>query len=164
MKLTAKEQKIARLALDKAAQPGERQAAAAKLIESLRARGVTLEDIEGVRIPWLFGPIRAVIGLIILSFVVKYVGMSPHSGVEMAKFIDQLVIGVPVPSPTTYPKPMESSTSVVPSLTEKEIADNIAKEKAAEAKRLEGLDKLRQSLIRESQGSDTIIAATPAPQ
>ena len=57
-----------------------------------------------------------------------------------------------------------ASTSVVPALTEKEIADNIAKEKAAEAKRLEGLDKLRQSLILESQGSDTIIAATPAPQ
>jgi hypothetical protein len=46
MKLTPKEKKIARLALDKAAQPGERQAAAAKLIESLYARGVTIEDIE----------------------------------------------------------------------------------------------------------------------
>ena len=40
MKLTEKEEKIARLALDKAAQPGERQAAAAKLIESLYVRGV----------------------------------------------------------------------------------------------------------------------------
>ena len=93
-----------------------------------------------------------------------YTTNPPHSGVEMAEFIDQLVAGVPVPSPTPYPKPMESSTSVVLALTEKEIADNIAKEKAAEAKRLEGLDKLRQSLIRESQGSDTIIGATPAPQ
>jgi hypothetical protein len=46
LKLTEKEQKIARLALDKAAQPGERQAAAAKLIESLCARGVTIDDIE----------------------------------------------------------------------------------------------------------------------
>jgi len=47
---------------------------------------------------------------------------------------------------------------------EKETADNIAKEKAAEAKRLESLEKLRESLIRESQGSDTIIGAKPAPQ
>jgi hypothetical protein len=46
MKLTAKEQKVARLAFDKAAQPGERQAAAAKLIESLSLRGVSVEDIE----------------------------------------------------------------------------------------------------------------------
>jgi type IV secretory pathway TrbL component len=38
MKLTEKEQKVARLAFDKAAQPGERQAAAAKLIESLSRR------------------------------------------------------------------------------------------------------------------------------
>jgi hypothetical protein len=44
MKLTEKEEKIGRLALDKAAQPGERQAAAAKLIESFCARGVTIED------------------------------------------------------------------------------------------------------------------------
>ena len=46
MKLTEKEEKIARLAFDKAAQPGERQAAAAKLIESLYIRGVSVEDIE----------------------------------------------------------------------------------------------------------------------
>ena len=46
MKLTEKEQKVARLALDKAAQPGERQAAAAKLIESFYVRGVRVEDIE----------------------------------------------------------------------------------------------------------------------
>jgi hypothetical protein len=46
MKLTEKEQKIARLALDKGAKDGERQAAAAKLIDSLCARGVTVEDIE----------------------------------------------------------------------------------------------------------------------
>ncbi len=46
MKLTEKEQKIARLALDKGAKDGERQAAAAKLIDSLYARGVTVEDIE----------------------------------------------------------------------------------------------------------------------
>jgi hypothetical protein len=32
MKLTEKEEKVARLALDKAAQPGERQAAAAKTL------------------------------------------------------------------------------------------------------------------------------------
>ena len=52
MKLTEKEEKIARLALDKAAQPGERQAAAAKLIESFCARGVTIDDIgnESVRV------------------------------------------------------------------------------------------------------------------
>ena len=54
MKLTEKEEKIARLALDKAAQPGERQAAAAKLIESFRARGVTIDDIgnESVRVEY----------------------------------------------------------------------------------------------------------------
>ena len=46
MKLTEKEEKIARLAFDKAAQPGERRAAAAKLMESLYARGVSVEDIE----------------------------------------------------------------------------------------------------------------------
>jgi hypothetical protein len=46
MKLTEKEEKIARLALDKGAQIGERQAAAAKLIESLYQRGVSVEDIE----------------------------------------------------------------------------------------------------------------------
>jgi hypothetical protein len=46
MKLTEKEQKIARLALDKGAKDGERQAAAAKLIDSLYACGVTVEDIE----------------------------------------------------------------------------------------------------------------------
>jgi hypothetical protein len=48
MRLTAKEEKIARLALDKGAQPGERDAAAIKLINSLHARGVTVEDIEKV--------------------------------------------------------------------------------------------------------------------
>jgi hypothetical protein len=48
MRLTAKEEKIARLALDKGAQPGERDAAAIKLINSLQARGVTVEDIEKV--------------------------------------------------------------------------------------------------------------------
>jgi hypothetical protein len=46
MKLTEKEEKLARLALDKGAKDGERQAAAAKLIESLYKRGVTVEDIE----------------------------------------------------------------------------------------------------------------------
>ena len=46
MKLTDKEEKIARLALDKAAHNGERAAAAAKLFESLHARGVTVEDIQ----------------------------------------------------------------------------------------------------------------------
>ena len=46
MKLTEKEEKIARLAFDKAAQPGERRAAAMKLVESLYARGVSVEDIE----------------------------------------------------------------------------------------------------------------------
>ena len=46
MKLTEKEEKIARLAFDKAAQPGERRAAAVKLMESLYARGVSVEDIE----------------------------------------------------------------------------------------------------------------------
>ena len=46
MKLTEKEQKIAWLALDKGAKDGERQVAAAKLIDSLYARGVTVEDIE----------------------------------------------------------------------------------------------------------------------
>lgn len=51
MKLTEKEEKIARLALDKAAQPGERQAAAAKLIESLYVRGVSVEDIEKESVP-----------------------------------------------------------------------------------------------------------------
>jgi hypothetical protein len=54
MKLTEKEEKIARLALDKAAKAGERQAAAAKLIESLYARGVKVEDIlkETVRVEY----------------------------------------------------------------------------------------------------------------
>jgi hypothetical protein len=46
VKLTEKKEKIARLALDNAAQPGERQAAAAKLIESFCVRGVSVEDIE----------------------------------------------------------------------------------------------------------------------
>jgi hypothetical protein len=46
MKLTEEEQEIARLALDKGAKDGERQAAAAKLVESLYARGVSVEDIE----------------------------------------------------------------------------------------------------------------------
>lgn len=49
MQLTAKEEKIARLALDKGAQPGERESAAIKLINSLYARGVTVEDIEKIR-------------------------------------------------------------------------------------------------------------------
>ena len=45
MKLTEKEEKIARLALDKAAKEGEQASAANKLIESLKARGVTVEDL-----------------------------------------------------------------------------------------------------------------------
>jgi hypothetical protein len=45
MKLTEKEEKIARLALDNGAKDGERAAAAKKLIESLHARGVSVEDI-----------------------------------------------------------------------------------------------------------------------
>jgi hypothetical protein len=48
MQLTDKEEKIARLALDKGAQPGERESAAIKLINSLHARGITVEDIEKV--------------------------------------------------------------------------------------------------------------------
>jgi hypothetical protein len=48
MQLTAKEEKIARLALDKGALPGERDTAAIKLINSLHERGVTVEDIEKV--------------------------------------------------------------------------------------------------------------------
>ena len=50
MKLTAKEEKIARLALDKGAKNGERQAAAIKLIESLYARGVQVEELEAGKI------------------------------------------------------------------------------------------------------------------
>jgi hypothetical protein len=46
VKLTEKEQKIVRLAFDKAAQPEERRAAAVKLMESLYARCVSVEDIE----------------------------------------------------------------------------------------------------------------------
>jgi hypothetical protein len=88
----------------------------------------------------------------------------PQSGVAAAKFVDELAAGNQEPSPTPFPKPTGSATLVSPALTEKEIADNIAKEKAAEAKRLESLDKLRESLIRESQGSDTVIGAKPAPQ
>jgi hypothetical protein len=45
MKLTEKEEKIARLALDPAAKDGEQASAANKLIESLKARGVRVEDI-----------------------------------------------------------------------------------------------------------------------
>ena len=46
MKLTEKEEKIARLALDPSAKDGERASAAKKLIESLMARGVSVEDIQ----------------------------------------------------------------------------------------------------------------------
>jgi hypothetical protein len=46
MKLTDKEEKIARLALDKGAKDGERDAAAKKLIESLYKRGVRVEDLQ----------------------------------------------------------------------------------------------------------------------
>jgi hypothetical protein len=46
MKLTEKEEKIARLALDPGAKEGEKAAAALKLIESLKARGITVEDIQ----------------------------------------------------------------------------------------------------------------------
>jgi hypothetical protein len=46
MKLTAKEEKITRLALDPAAKDGERASAALKLIESLRARGATVESLQ----------------------------------------------------------------------------------------------------------------------
>jgi hypothetical protein len=54
VKLTEKEAKIARLAFDKAAQPGERRVAAVKLMESLYVRGVSVEDIarESVRIEY----------------------------------------------------------------------------------------------------------------
>lgn len=45
MKLTEKEKKLARLALDKGAKAGERQAAA-KLIESLYKRGVTDQETQ----------------------------------------------------------------------------------------------------------------------
>jgi hypothetical protein len=45
MELTEKEEKITRLALNDGALEGERAAAALKLIESLRARGVTVEDM-----------------------------------------------------------------------------------------------------------------------
>ena len=48
MNLTPKEKKIARLAFDKAAKDGERAAAAAKLIESLHKRGITVEDLENI--------------------------------------------------------------------------------------------------------------------
>jgi hypothetical protein len=51
MKLTPKEEKITRLALDRAAKDGERAAAALKLIESLRARGVTVEDLQADAAP-----------------------------------------------------------------------------------------------------------------
>lgn len=51
MKLTPKEEKITRLALDRAAKDGERAAAALKLIESLRARGVTVEDLQSDAAP-----------------------------------------------------------------------------------------------------------------
>jgi hypothetical protein len=44
VKLTPKEEKITRLALDHAAKEGERASAALKLFESLPARGVTVED------------------------------------------------------------------------------------------------------------------------
>jgi hypothetical protein len=46
VKLTEKEEKIARLTFDQAAQPGERRAAAVKLMESRYARGISVEDIE----------------------------------------------------------------------------------------------------------------------
>jgi hypothetical protein len=54
MNLTEKEEKIARLALDKAAQPGERHAAAAKLLDSLYGRGVSVENLknESVRVEY----------------------------------------------------------------------------------------------------------------
>jgi hypothetical protein len=50
MKLTDRETKIARLALDKGAKNGERQAAAIKLIESLYARGVSVEELDNTPI------------------------------------------------------------------------------------------------------------------
>ena len=48
MQLTDEEEKIARLASDRGARPGERVSAATELINSLQARGVTVEDIEKV--------------------------------------------------------------------------------------------------------------------
>ena len=53
MALSELQQKLLRLALDKAAQPGEIQAAAIKFVESLRREGMKLEDIlgrEGARV------------------------------------------------------------------------------------------------------------------
>ena len=52
MKLTPKEEKITRLALDAAAKDGERASASLKLIESLRARGVTVEDLQAPKSEW----------------------------------------------------------------------------------------------------------------
>lgn len=51
MALTPKEETITRLALDTAAHEGERATAALKLIESLRARGITVEDIMASTVP-----------------------------------------------------------------------------------------------------------------
>ena len=56
MKLTEKEEKIARLALDPGAKDGERASAAKKLIESLQARGVTVEDITKDKITYRRAP------------------------------------------------------------------------------------------------------------
>jgi hypothetical protein len=47
MPLSELQQKLIRLALDRAAQPGEIANAAVKLIESWRAQGKTLEDLFG---------------------------------------------------------------------------------------------------------------------
>jgi hypothetical protein len=41
---TEKEQKLIRLAMDRTAQPGERQNGAVMLLESLRKRGITAQD------------------------------------------------------------------------------------------------------------------------
>ena len=170
MKLTEKEEKIARLAFDKAAQPAERQAAAAKLMKSLYVRGVSVEDIEreSVRIEyrervqakviyrdrsvvsshvwtWILGFAAAfTILLILLTFA--------HS--NSARSLVAQPTSAPAPTTMTKEERQEQEA----------VWEQFKEADRKERELLQKQEAKRRARYEAEPEQDSVIGATPAPQ
>jgi hypothetical protein len=170
LKLTEKEEKIARLAFDKAAQLGERQAAAAKLMKSLYVRGVSVEDIErqSVRIEYrerartrMIYRDRPVVSSHVWTWIL---------GVAAAFII--LLILLTFARSNSAPSPVTKATSAPAPTTmtaEKREQQEALWEQVKEADRkerqlLQKQEAERRARYEAEPEQDSVIGATPAPQ
>jgi len=170
VKLTEKEGKIARLAFDKAAQPGERQAAAAKLIESLYVRGVSVEDIEreSVRIEYrepvrtkMFYRDRPVVSSRVWTWILG-VAAAFTILLMLLTFARSNSAPGPVAQPTSAPAP--TTMTAEKRKQQEAVWEQVKEADRKERELLQKQEAERRARYEAEPEHDSVIGATPAPQ